>query len=254
MDAQRLTRLGPLLSGYQGEFADCFGRSEQRSHLRAFVLGQLSDLPRKTLEPVALAGGVPPRTLQHFLSRHGWDHGLLRDRLQQRVARAHPHPHSIGIIDETAHVKKGDKTPGTQRQYCGNRGTIDNCVVTVHLGYAAGDFHALLDAKLYLPESWNADRARCRAAGIPDGMLYRPKAGIALELLDRAVANGLRFEWLAVDAGYGMDRDFLNRLRARGQRFVAEVPRHFFGWVRRPAVMHQEFGARASDEHPGCHR
>jgi hypothetical protein len=80
----------------------------------------LSNLDRKSVEPIADAAGVPVRTLQEYLSQHRWDEDLVRDRLQQRVARTHPSEHSVGLIDETSFRKKGKKTPGVQRQYCGN--------------------------------------------------------------------------------------------------------------------------------------
>jgi len=113
---------------------------------------------------------------------------------------------------------------------------VDNCVLTVHLGYAAGAFHCLLDSELYLPRAWDADRKRCRAAGIPDGLAYRPKWEIALELYDRAVANGVRFAWLTFDEGYGGKPGLLRGLRQRRQRYVAEVPRTFSGWLQLPAL------------------
>src|SRR5262245_34789581 len=182
MDADRIRQLQPLLDRYLDQFADCFARGTTRAHLPAYVRGQLSDLPRKSAEPIALAQGVPVRTLQEFLALHRWDHGRLRDRLQRLVAADHASPHAIGLVDDTACPKKGAKTPGVQRQYCGATGKRDHCVVTVHLGYAAGDFHCLLDSDLYLPESWDADRGRCREAGIPDSVTYRPKWRIALEL------------------------------------------------------------------------
>ncbi len=52
-------------------------------------------------------------------------------------------------------------------------------------------FIALLDSNLFLPESWSEDRPRCRAAHIPDHVVYRPKWQIALALYDRARANGV---------------------------------------------------------------
>jgi SRSO17 transposase len=254
MDAERIARLGPMLSAYLHRFEDCFVRREQPRHLRRIVMGQLSDLPRKSLEPIALAGGCPPRTLQQFLSLHGWDHERVREKVQRLVGREHAHRHSIGLLDETAHPKKGGKTPGTQRQWCGTKGTTDNCAVTVHLGYAAADFHCLIDSELFLPESWSHDRERCREAGIPQSMTYRPKTGIALELWDRAVANGVRFEWMTFDEGYGKEPAFLHGLNRRGQRFVAEVPPTFYGWLKEPPVMLKEFPGRASYESSGRNR
>jgi SRSO17 transposase len=94
----------------------------------------------------------------------------MRDRLQDIVRTEHAAGHAIGIFDETSYVKKGDKTPGVKRQWCGTVGKQENCMVTVHLGYACGDFHCLLDGELFLPEDWSADRERGRQAGIPDEM------------------------------------------------------------------------------------
>jgi len=236
MDAGELRQLQPMLNRYLGEFADCFRRKDTRAHLRTYVRGQLSNLQRKSIEPMADAAGVPVRTLQEFLSQLRWDEDRLRDRLQRRVARTHPSDHSVGLIDETSFRKKGKKTPGVQRQYCGNIGKQDNCIVTVHLGYAVDDFHCLLDGELFLPESWSRERSRCEEAGVPEEMVYRPKTEIALELYDRALANGVRFAWLTFDEWYGAKPAFLRDLRDRKQHYVAEVPKSFRGWIDPPGV------------------
>jgi SRSO17 transposase len=120
-------------------------------------------------------------------------------------------------------------------------GKTENCIVTVHLAYAQEDFHCLLDGDLFLPEDWAADRERCRAAGIPDEVGYRPKWQIALDLYDRARAGGLTFDWLACDEGYGGKPEFLRKLDARGQLFVAEVPTTFTGWINEPRVTERPF-------------
>jgi SRSO17 transposase len=247
MDVAQIRRLGPLLDRFLAHFHDCFSRQPTRQHLAAYVQGLLSDLPRKSAEPIALDRDIPVRTLQEFLAAHRWDHDLMRDRLQQRVASGHACEHSVGVVDDTGCPKKGDKTPGVQRQYCGASGKIDNCVVTVHLGYAALDFHCLLDSDLYLPESWAADRPRCRAAGIPDTLDYRPKWRIALELYDRAIHSGVRFTWLTFDADYGAKPGFLRGLQQRQQRYVAEVPCTFRGWLKLPRLTSRGWRGR-----PAC--
>lgn len=236
MDAAEIRGLKPKLFKYLREYRDCFGRSDTRGHLNTYVEGQLSKLDRKSVEPIALAAGVPPRTLQQFLNSLEWDQEQLIDTLQWRVARDHTSDRSIGLIDETSCPKKGDKTPGVQRQWCGATGKQDNCVTTVHLGYAVDDFHCLLDSDLFLPESWAEDRPRCRAAHIPDEVVYRPKWQIGLELYDHARANGVSFRYLTFDEGYGGKPEFLRQLDAREQAYVAEVPRTFTGWLSAPYV------------------
>jgi SRSO17 transposase len=249
MDAATILRIRPALTEYLHEFDGCLGRMTNRGHLATYVVGQLSDLDRKSIEPMADAAGVPPRTLQEFLGLLKWDESAARDRLQRRVARRHPHPHSVGIVDETSFEKKGDETACVQRQHCGAAGKTENCVVSVHLGYAAGDFHTLLDGELYLPEeTWHEDRARCRKAGIPDDVVYQPKWRIALGQIQRALGNGVRFTWLTFDEGYGGKPPFLRGLDALGQHYVAEIPVSFVGWTVEPQVLHR---AHARDKRMG---
>jgi SRSO17 transposase len=242
MEANTVLSIKPALTRYLHEFDGCFGRITTRHHLDTYVAGQLGDLERKSVEPIADAAGVPPRTLQEFLSLFRWDESAVRDRIGQRVARRHAHPHSVGIIDETSFVKKGTQTACVQRQHCGALGKTENCVVSVHLGYATPDFHALLDGELYLPEqTWHNDRAgggdRCRKAGVPDEVVYRPKWQIALGQLRRAHANGVRFAWLTCDEDYGGKPPFLRELDGLGQNYVAEVPIDFRAWTKRPDVL-----------------
>ena len=235
MDAQSISGLRPRLEEFLEQFDDCFGRPEPRGHLRTYVDGQLSDLPRKSVEPIAMKFDTPPRTLQQFLSRAHWDEDRMRRRLHERVAALHTQAGAIGIIDETSYHKKGNKTPGVQRQWCGSRGKTDNCVVSVHLAYAgSGGLRVLLDGELYLPESWAKDHPRREAANIPPAMNFRPKWQIALELLDRAVGHGVRLPWLTFDEGYGSIPQWHAALDQRGQNYVGEVPPNFFGWSQRP--------------------
>ena len=241
MDVPELRRLKPRLSSFLKRFDDCFQRKDTRAHLPIYIKGQLSDLPDKSVEPIAVKAGVAPRSLQEFLSQLRWDEDRMRHRLLEIVRTEHAGPHSIGLLDETSYVKKGDKTPGVKRQWCGAVGKKENCTVTVHLGYARDDFHCLLDSELFLPEDWSQDRDRCREAGIPDEMTYRPKWRIGLELFDRAKGNGLHFDWMTFDEGYGSKPDFLRGRSAGQQSFVGEVPRNFVGWLKPPRVITRPF-------------
>ncbi len=241
MDVQDLERLETRLECYLSRFDDCFGRCDTRAHLTTYVRGQLSDLDAKSVEPIALQAGTPVRTLQEFLAQHRWDEDSLRRRLIHIVRDEHITSNTVGIIDETSDVKKGDKTPGVQRQWCGKVGKQENCIVTVHLAAATEDFHCLVDGELFLPETWSDDRERCRAAGIPNEIVYRPKWRIALELYDRSVAEGVAFPWITADEGYGGKPGFLEGLDQRSQKFVLEVPRTFSVWEKTPEITAQSY-------------
>ena len=241
MTADQILALGPELAKFLEEFADCFVRSEPRGHLADYVRGQLSDLPHKCVEPIADFAGIKPRTLQEFLNTDQWHHAKLRGHVQRIIARDHADPQAIGIIDDSGHPKKGCKTACVSRQYCGNTGKVDNCVVTVHLSFASFDtrFRAMLDSTPYLPQGGWDDPQRREEAGIPDEVRYRPKYDIALEQLDGALASGMRFSWLTFDEWYAEKPKFLAGLEQRGQRYIAEVPRNFPGWLFCPENVDQ---------------
>lgn len=101
MDTNTLKALRSELDRFLAEFQHCFRSPQSRRHLDTYVTGQLGPLPRKSVEPVALEAGVPPRTLQDFLSLHRWDQRAMRSKLRQIVARDHADPDAIGVIDET---------------------------------------------------------------------------------------------------------------------------------------------------------
>jgi SRSO17 transposase len=241
MDVNDLERLEVHLEAYLARFDDCFMRCDTRAHLTTYVRGQLSDLDAKSVEPIALQAGTPVRTLQEFLAQHRWDEDALRLRMLTIVRDEHITKNTVGIIDETSDVKKGDKTPGVQRQWCGKVGKTENCMVTVHLSAATEDFHCMVDGELFLPESWSDDRVRCSAAGIPDEMVYRPKWQIALELIDRSGDSGITYPWITADEGYGGKPGFLEALEQRHQKFVLEVPRTFSVWEKSPETTEKPY-------------
>jgi SRSO17 transposase len=244
MDIGELRGLRRRLDTFAGQFDDCIKTAPSRQHMRTYLQGQLGPLERKSIEPIALEAGVPPRTLQEFLSIHRWDDAAVARRLRDLVVRGHADANAIGVLDETSFVKKGDKTPGVQRQYCGHSGKVDNCVVTVNLGYVTPEFHAIIDSDLYLPEeSWGEDRWRCRQAKIPDEVGYRPKGQIALDILRRSLDDGVPLRWITADEFYGRSRDFRDTVSDWGLRYVVEIPSNLSGWTRMPRA-----GARGSGD------
>jgi SRSO17 transposase len=240
MTADQMASLGRPLDRFLARFAGCFSRSEPREHLATYVRGQLSDLPRKSVEPIADRFNVPRRTLQKFLSRGadlgGWPAEAVGARVQRIVARDHADVEAIGLVDDSGHPKSGDKTAGVQRQYCGRLGKVENCVVTVHLGYATSDlqFRTMLAGDVYLPKHGWQDLGRRREAAIPEGAAYRAKWAIALEQLKAAKANGVALKWVVADEGYGSKPGFRDGVAGLDLLYVVEVPTSTWGWTYWP--------------------
>lgn len=236
MDLATLRQLRADLDRFVTYFDPCIKTRPSRQHLRTYLNGQLGSLPRKNLEAIALDAEVPVRTLQEFLSLHRWDEASVARRLRERIRTRHADEHAIGIIDETSFAKSGAKTVGVKRQYCGAMGKVDNCVVTVHLGYVAEDFHALLGEDLFLPEDWAEDEARRREAGVPPEVIYRPKWQIALDLIEISMNEEVGMEWITADELYGRTGPFREKLDEWGFKYVVEIPSSLKGWTQSPEV------------------
>ena len=231
MDKSDLQFLETDLSVYLGLFSDCFAYSCTKAHLKVYVKGQLGTLERKSIEPMALQAGVPPRTLQEFVGSYRWNEDAMRSRVRTIVATKHPNANAVVVIDETSFAKKGYKTVGVKRQWCGHSGKIDNCVQTVHVTYVAEEFATIVGADIYLPEDWAEDAARRKEAGVPDTVKFRKKWEIAHELLDEAHTDKIKFRWVTADEFYGRASEFREGLERRNLLYVVEVPISTCGWT-----------------------
>jgi SRSO17 transposase len=160
MSLQDIASLGKMLAQFLAIFADCFYGVKGRRLFAAYVGGLLSDLQRKNVEAIALKQNIAPRTLQRFLESIRWDHEAVLRRCRKLVVAEQADTEAIGVIDETGTAKAGRETVGVKRQYNGNRGKVENAVVSVALSFATATFQGLIAARMYLPEEWASDPAR----------------------------------------------------------------------------------------------
>jgi len=229
----------PLFDEFVARFAPLLGDDSRADRAHAYLRGLLLDnADNKTAEAIALkVYGNPSqvRMTQVFLSSSPWPDPPLRDELGTWVDAELGSHEGVLIFDEGSFPKCGTKSVGVARQYCGATGKLDNCQVAVYVAYAGNGGHALLDTRLYLPESWTDDPDRCRAAGVPAGVVFRTKPQLAFELL-RCWRGRLRHRWVTFDEVYGRDPDFVGGLEELGERYIGEVPKDTRVWRQRPAV------------------
>lgn len=226
MDATELDRVYASFLRFHARFAPHFGRREARERSEQYVRGLLVQRSeRRSAENLAEAiPGATPRTLQLFLSDSPWSTAPVTNELQGYVGERLADPEGTFIVDETGFRKQGKKSVGVARQYSGTLGKVDNCQIGVFLTYASAKGHATVDARLFLPEVWTQDRARCRAAGVPQDVAFRTKPELALDLLGHALQSGhLPGRWVAADEVYGNSPDFRDGVAALGLWYVADV-------------------------------
>ena len=165
------------------------------------------------------------QSLHHFLSNSRWDaRAVMRQVADRADTSLGGQADSCLLIDETSFAKKGEKSVGVARQWCGSLGKVDNCQVAVFAGLSQGNKSTLIDTRLYLPKEWTDDPERCRAARVPEeAIVARSKPELALEMIRDARKRGLRFRWVGADGGYGQIPGFLRALDDSGESFVVDV-------------------------------
>jgi SRSO17 transposase len=203
------------------------GAQQRRAH--EYVAGLLSKLERKTGEAIAYLHDQDRQGLQIFVGQDDWNHQPLADLLARQIGNDLGEADGVLVFDPSGFAKKGTKSVGVARQWCGRAGKIDNCQVGIYLGYVARVEHALVDLRLYLPAEWTRDRARCREAGVPRTTRFQTRHALALEMLDRH-GSVLPHAWVTGDDEMGRPAAFREQLRQRGERYLLAVPANT--WIR----------------------
>jgi SRSO17 transposase len=238
MDARELRRLRPELGSFLDRYAPLFGRPEAQGHARRFIQGLLLGRERRSVENIAEAiDGCVVRSLQTFITNAPWNGDGVLAELRGQVADEWGDPEAVVIVDETGFPKKGTQSVGVKRQYTGTLGRVENCQVGVFLAYHAAGGHTLLDRRLFLPEEWVADRPRRSAAGVPEGVIFRTKPELALDMVGGVAAAGLPFRWVTGDSVYGDSPTFCQGVRALGKWYVLDSSADARVWASEPQVV-----------------
>ncbi len=224
-------------------FQECFTRREQREWSLFYLCGQLSNLARKTIEPIVLAlHGANPnavRAAQRFITDGQWDDRRMRAQQHIVIAADLGEAAGVVIVDGSGFPKQGSHSVGVATQYCGHLGKVANCQEGVFLVYVSSQGYAFLDERLYLPERWftEAYQERWKACRIPAEVQFQTEPQLALdmirELIDHAV---IPFRWVTADASYGKNLDFLEEIARLGKWAFIEIPADTRVWLRTPTV------------------
>lgn len=210
------------LTRFLQRYLPLFYREEQRELAQVVIQGKLSKLQRKTSEPIAYAAHRERKPVQHFVGAGKWDDEAVMAELRRHVGEVLGDPDGVLLVDGSGFPKKGTKSCGVARQWCGRLGKTDNCQVGVFLGYASAKGHAPLDRRLYLPQEWADDAVRREECHVPASVVFQEKWRIALDLLERCldVPHG----WVTADDEFGRVTSFREWLRLHRQWYVVDVP------------------------------
>ncbi|MBI3301546.1 MAG: IS701 family transposase [Deltaproteobacteria bacterium] len=217
------------LATYLVPFASHFKRSEGRRSLERHLTGLLADIDYKSGEQIArTVAGTNSQRLQALLTELQWDENAVNAQRVRQLMRGATSGEGVLICGETEMSKQGTASVGVARQYAGTLGKVANCQVAVSWQYADARFSWPVNLRLYLPENWTQDAARCQHAHVPPEMqTFATKPEIALTLLDEADRWGVPYHTITADCTYASDPTFLAGLESRGKLYVVPVPREF---------------------------
>jgi SRSO17 transposase len=238
LGADQVPELGEMLNDFLDPFRSCYVRSDQRQDGEVFVKGLLSNLDRKSIEPIALRYEKSPRVMQDFMHDARFDHPgmvqIYKNELSSRVNE----PGGMLSCDSTEFVKKGRHSVGVSRQHCGRLGKTENCQSGVFIGYASERGYGLVSYELFMAEKWFADeyqplREKC---GVPEHATFKTKPEMAAEMLGDAIRSGLfQAKWIGCDSLFGASKTFLDSLPKECYYF-ADVHSPTLVWREMPEV------------------
>ena len=244
MDASAFEQVYGAFQDFHAYFGPLSGRREARDHSRHYLQALLvQSVERRNAGNLPETVPASARVMQRFLTGSPWDDDAVIGRLQEYLSPRLGHPEAVWVLDGSDFPKQGRKSVGVARQYCGRLGKVANCQAGMFLACVSPLGRALVDKRLYLPESWTSDDARCLAAGVPEERRScRSKTELALELLEQALERGhLRAGWVAGDDASGMSPSFRDGLAALGMHYVLDVPGGATVWPLEPAWTSAEY-------------
>jgi SRSO17 transposase len=194
---------------------------------------------------MALGQKAQVRSLQYFVGQSPWEVEPVLAIHQGLIGESLGAADGVVLIDESSAVKQGTASVGVAAQYCGSVGKIANGQVGVYLGYASRKGYSLIEGRLFLPEKWLAEEhpEPRQACGVPEGLEFKTKPEIGLEMLKSAIQRGeLPFFWVAADALYGDSPAFRDGVAATGKFYFTAIKDNTLIWCTPPKVHVPKWG------------
>ena len=243
LPTEAVADLADRLRRFWSRFRGCFKTKTRDTspYALAYLRGLLTMETKRHFTNIARRVIDPDddgQNLQQFMSDSPWSAQAAFDQIQAEIRERPELEGGMLTLDESGDKCSGPQKAGAARQYLGRLGKVDLGQVGVGLGYYKDGIWALVDAELYLPESWfGDDYAELRRRWhIPEDRVFRTKPEIGLEKIRRAKANGLPFAIVSCDSVYGRDSQFRADLDAEEVIYMADVPEDTQVYLEKPVV------------------
>ncbi|MDR2437709.1 MAG: IS701 family transposase [Endomicrobium sp.] len=248
INPEKLEIICEIVEEYLTKYNHCFKHVAQKVYFRIYIQGLLSDLERKSVEPIALkyANESSVRSLQKFIKSSPMLDDELLYTYQRLASETVAYEDGMITVDGCDFVKRGNESVGVSRQYCGTLGKKESCQASVMIGYSGEKGYALIMNRLFMPKKWMSDdyADRRKKCGVPDDLKFQTKNEIASDLLNSVYKTELfRAKWVGADSAFGHDTKFLEAI-PEGLYYVANVHSDDMFYEEMPELTSPEWSGR----------
>lgn len=226
-----IEELGDELSRFHWEFAPLWKTSTRDVSEHGFtgLKGSLLMEGKRSYTGVSrkIVDGLDDgQNFQHFMSDSPWPSQPIFDQIQGQIRETPELQGGMLNIDESGEECSSSQKAGAQKQYLGRLGKVELGQVGVVASYYHAGVWAVVEAELFLPESWFAPEKKVEWARlhIPSDREFATKLTIGKAQIDHAVTQALPFAVVGADTWYGRDGEFRDHVAAHGKVYMMSIP------------------------------
>lgn len=240
---EEVIKLAEMLQNLCMRFRDCFATqtNNKSNYAGVYLRGLLCLETRRNFANIArrvIGSQDDGQSLQQFMSDSPWSGKKVFTQIQEEITQRPELHGGMLSLDESGVACSGKQKAGAARQYLGREGKVDLGQVCVGLSYYKDGIWSLVDAELYLPESWFSEeytdlRNRWH---VPEERAFQSKTAMGLEMIKQARKRGLPFDTISCDSFYGRDSQFRADLDSEGLIYMADIPENVRIYLNEPLV------------------